>query len=1407
MVFSGSGAGTSGDPYQITSWAQLQEINNDLDKYFILMNDLNSTTTGYATYASSTANSGAGWNPIGNTSSNLFTGVFYGNNKNIDDLYISRNTTNYVALFGYLGDKAEITNLNMNAADITDSSGRVAILVGILWSGDDIIIRNCHVQGEVTAGANGRCGGLIAWAGRTCLIEFCSTNVTISSSGINTGGFVGVLDNGYTVNPFIIRYCYSSGSVTSTSYYVGGFVGAMQHSNSTYNININNCYSKTNVVGNHNFTSVAGFLAGTNSPNSAIVVNKCYCVGTVVNNGDGDARPFSAARTGNTITNNFWDTTVSSITVAGTNGGTGKTTTEMKDIDTFTDTATVGLDEAYDMVLEASVYNEDWFINDGVDYPELNFSNAYPKFLYSYSIIVSQQTHTLNSESKIIGAANIESSSYIINTNTNIINSYSNITDILNVDTSYNVDVMNGAFYYNGLTSYTSFEDYLNDEDITFSIVLWIKPEDPVLHSSLQAANTTQIQNFELDTNSMGDFYPQQYIFNRGVNSPSITIGGYKPGGSSELRIISFNMGTSVVEYEHEYPETINDEVVMVSMIYVRGRINCYVNKTYVGSMSSEISLGDFVIELARPVSGVTSVDGAYYKGYLSKLSIYKDRELNFDDIVTLYNHNLGLEFENLTVLKNIFFGRIDNVKYNFNDSEGFTVNIDGRDVPEMIDRTVTKTGIATTIDRAIYSIIQDVDSDIVLQFWDGRSWCNSSYDSLTQEVSWSSPVNNLPSDLLNFSVQDVKTWTLIKDLCKKIDLDVYFDYDNVNNVRVIRVSLINDIGRISDEEVVHYKFSNNLLDSSSHGNDGVGVNIDYIDAKIGIGALLNNSSITVPVLTNLLTEYSISFWFKPYNIIDDSSILYIQDFLELIISESNITVSDSAYTYTVHSDVDSFEQSNCGWSFVDDAGFTYYNLWSTVGDYSLLMNTLGSLSMYKDITATSVTFDAKLISGSGRLEIYDSTNALIKTVSFETSEMLDEVVNISNTGQILFKIISDDDVSLTIAIDNIRYNSSVNKVPDYDVFNHCIITNDGTTLKLFINNEEVVSGVADSFTSIFNNIVIGDGTSSNFNGIIDDFRCFSKVISADERSSIYNYGFGTRSGVGMTDYDITQGVNLTNVSEFGSDSSNLVNRVKVYGDAPSDNIVNLHTSEDLDLQTQFWIKDKIITDSSLRTRDEVVSKSDVELKLSIDLDYTGSVSAVGILGVDPSRLINIAVPNCNISGAYRVQRVNYGLSEPLDVTIDVSRKQDTVRDLFINRFNPDDLIHTSNNINDMRGSYAVMFTEEPAIVTLSGAEIRENRLRLSDSATTGTAISDTITLARNITQCEFRRFENFVTDLDTYEVSNDGGVSWELIDRDSGRIHTFAKSGNLLKFRITLNRVLVTDLTPMYEAVTVLYK
>jgi hypothetical protein len=297
MAFSGSGSGTSESPYLITSWAQLNEIKDELDAFYKLNVDLDSNSNGYNTYASSSANSGNGWLPIG-SNTDIFTGTFDGDGHTVSDLYIYRTSTDYVGLFGY-------------------SSGTIKN-VGIL---------NMNITGQNWVGAIGR----------------------------NHAG--------------IILNCYSTGIVKGLNY-VGGLIG-YQFTNGT----ITNCYSQATVIRlSGTGTAIGGFL-GRNYQGS---VTKSYSTGDVQFLGTDNPTNCGFIGTigtggGYADSGNFWDTETSNqSTSAGS--ATGKTTSQMKDYDTFDGAS-------WDIVKRSESYDDEvWIISDG---------NGYPRLFYSFLEITS----------------------------------------------------------------------------------------------------------------------------------------------------------------------------------------------------------------------------------------------------------------------------------------------------------------------------------------------------------------------------------------------------------------------------------------------------------------------------------------------------------------------------------------------------------------------------------------------------------------------------------------------------------------------------------------------------------------------------------------------------------------------------------------------------------------------------------------------------------------------------------------------------------------------------------------------------------------------------------------------------------------------------------------------------------
>ena len=150
-AFSGAGSGTEFDPYVITTVAQLQEMNNELDAWYVLGNDIDaSETSGW--------NSGQGFNPIGE-GGNPFTGHFDGQGYIIRNLYINRPLEYQVGLFGSFGESgfsADVQRVGLVDVDITGDK-YVGGFAGQNRYGSTITC--CCVTGSVSG--NEKVGGFV----------------------------------------------------------------------------------------------------------------------------------------------------------------------------------------------------------------------------------------------------------------------------------------------------------------------------------------------------------------------------------------------------------------------------------------------------------------------------------------------------------------------------------------------------------------------------------------------------------------------------------------------------------------------------------------------------------------------------------------------------------------------------------------------------------------------------------------------------------------------------------------------------------------------------------------------------------------------------------------------------------------------------------------------------------------------------------------------------------------------------------------------------------------------------------------------------------------------------------------------------------------------------------------------
>ena len=239
---------------EIRNWYDLHAIRRHLDRSYVLMNDLDSTTAGYEELAGPTANGGKGWEPIGTTVSfpsdgdeqivgaYPFVGTFDGQGHEIRDLFINHPDENHVGLFRQVGEEGVVENVRVvNATVIGERT------VGGLVGSNSGTMNKCFFSGNLIGSelVGGLAGATANWA---------SVSDSYSNASVTGDEYVGGLVGANLAGT--ISSCHATGSIVGQST-VGGLVGL------NLGANVTGSYFSGNVTGDESVGGLAGHTVGT----------------------------------------------------------------------------------------------------------------------------------------------------------------------------------------------------------------------------------------------------------------------------------------------------------------------------------------------------------------------------------------------------------------------------------------------------------------------------------------------------------------------------------------------------------------------------------------------------------------------------------------------------------------------------------------------------------------------------------------------------------------------------------------------------------------------------------------------------------------------------------------------------------------------------------------------------------------------------------------------------------------------------------------------------------------------------------------------------------------------------------------------------------------------------------------
>ena len=211
------------------------------------------------------------WTPVG-TSSEPFKGTFDGNGHKITGLKI--NAGSYIGLFGYVGEGAEIKNVNLVGANVFGEK-RVGALIGQIKG--NATVSKCTVDSTShVAGSDSNTGGLIGEAAGTITVtlEYLTNNASVTNTENGTSRAAGIIAQVTSGANVTITNCVNNGAITTNNGYAGGIVAAKQGGSKVL---FENCSNAGTLTGNYTGSLIAWLVGGnwlsmTNSGDSRTAI-------------------------------------------------------------------------------------------------------------------------------------------------------------------------------------------------------------------------------------------------------------------------------------------------------------------------------------------------------------------------------------------------------------------------------------------------------------------------------------------------------------------------------------------------------------------------------------------------------------------------------------------------------------------------------------------------------------------------------------------------------------------------------------------------------------------------------------------------------------------------------------------------------------------------------------------------------------------------------------------------------------------------------------------------------------------------------------------------------------------------------------------------------------------------------
>ena len=434
------GDGTQAHPYEIESGEELAYLSALVAENCALISS--------ATYYILTADidmGGMAFTPIGADSGHTFSGHFNGNGHKISALRITTEGSN-AGLFGRCSGSVEA--LTVENATVSGGNMYTGAIVGYL-SGS---LNDCTVKNSTILGSGDYTGGVVGAS--AVKIACCAVLDTTVSGTSHVGGVIGKTGQS-------VEKCYAARvNVSASGEYAGGILGSTDKGYYTIaNLFVRGAVSAESYAG--------GILGGCTGYSSASLKNVYAVADVTATNGSYGA--LAAKSVNVTAASSFYCTESTFSGKTAVEGGTGKTTAELKNAEIL---GALGS--------EFAIYAQDGeFINGGLPYLVNAPSNTKvrPTSLTATTVVWTEKTASWTAVDNAVGYAvtlvkNGEEEPVFSEKRNELTCSFASVID-LNGSGSYTVSVTalgDGEFYGNAPAATATIEVTVVSGEVVFRV-------------------------------------------------------------------------------------------------------------------------------------------------------------------------------------------------------------------------------------------------------------------------------------------------------------------------------------------------------------------------------------------------------------------------------------------------------------------------------------------------------------------------------------------------------------------------------------------------------------------------------------------------------------------------------------------------------------------------------------------------------------------------------------------------------------------------------------------------------------------------------------------------------------------------------------------------------------------------